>query len=91
MPEGNLLAASQSSRSYPAGLLDHKMLQNDKSDERADPVPDQLKEVGDRVIEPATTIDIGITLKRECKLLRRRRLGALTPPQQLARIHIKEL
>jgi hypothetical protein len=33
------------------------MLQNDNSDERADLVPDQPKEVGDRVLEPACAYD----------------------------------
>jgi len=38
-------------------VSDHKMLQNDNSDERAGPVPDQPKEVGDRVIEPVRAYD----------------------------------
>ena len=56
MHEGNLLGVSQSSRSYSAGL-DRRVLQNDNSDECASSVPDQPKEVGDRVIEPVCAYD----------------------------------
>ena len=89
MLEGNLLGAFRSSKSYSARLLCRitrcsRMIIAMKC---TGPVPDQPKEVGDRVI----VRDIGITLKGECKLLWRRRLGALTSPWQLARILIEEL